>query len=258
MITLSLIGIGTGNLDHLTGQAIREINRADIVLIPQKGAGKADLADLRHAICAEVLTNPNTKIIGFDLPKRDADTPSYYQGVDDWHDAIAAAWHQAIAQNLGASGRVALLVWGDPSLYDSSLRISKRLIPAPKVEVVAGLTSLQLLTAAHAIELSEKEEPILITTGGGLRDHGWPKGVDAIAVLKDDEISHSACAFQTLETEGIDIWWGAYLGMQNQLLIAGPLEEKGPTILETRAKARQNHGWVMDIYLMRKSPKVKS
>ena len=253
MITLSLIGIGTGNLDHLTGQAIREINRADIVLIPQKGAGKADLADLRHAICAEVLTNPNTKIIGFDLPKRDADTPSYYQGVDDWHDAIAAAWHQAIAQNLGASGRVALLVWGDPSLYDSSLRISKRLIPAPKVEVVAGLTSLQLLTAAHAIALNDIGAPVVITTGRQLRDHGWPKGVDTVVVMLD-----GACAFQTLETKGINIWWGAYLGMQNQLLIAGPLEEKGPTILETRAKARQNHGWVMDIYLMRKSPKVKS
>ena len=253
MITLSLIGIGTGNLDHLTGQAIREINRADIVLIPQKGAGKADLADLRHAICAEVLTNPNTKIIGFDLPKRDADTPSYYQGVDDWHDAIAAAWHQAIAQNLGASGRVALLVWGDPSLYDSSLRISKRLIPAPKVEVVAGLTSLQLLTAAHAIALNDIGAPVVITTGRQLRDHGWPKGVDTVVVMLD-----GACAFQTLETKGIDIWWGAYLGMQNQLLIAGPLEEKGPTILETRAKARQNHGWVIDIYLMRKSPKVKS
>ncbi len=253
MITLSLIGIGTGNLDHLTGQAIREINRADIVLIPQKGAGKADLADLRHAICAEVLTNPNTKIIGFDLPKRDADTPSYYQGVDDWHDAIAAAWHQAIAQNLGASGRVALLVWGDPSLYDSSLRISKRLIPAPKVEVVAGLTSLQLLTAAHAIALNDIGAPVVITTGRQLRDHGWPKGVDTVVVMLD-----GACAFQTLETKGIDIWWGAYLGMQNQLLIAGPLEEKGQTILETRAKARQNHGWVMDIYLMRKSPKVKS
>ena len=253
MITLSLIGIGTGNLDHLTGQAIREINCADIVLIPQKGAGKADLADLRHAICAEVLTNPNTKIIGFDLPKRDADTPSYYQGVDDWHDAIAAAWHQAIAQNLGASGRVALLVWGDPSLYDSSLRISKRLIPAPKVEVVAGLTSLQLLTAAHAIALNDIGAPVVITTGRQLRDHGWPKGVDTVVVMLD-----GACAFQTLETKGIDIWWGAYLGMQNQLLIAGPLEEKGPTILETRAKARKNHGWVMDIYLMRKSPKVKS
>ena len=253
MITLSLIGIGTGNLDHLTGQAIREINRADIVLIPQKGAGKANLADLRHAICAEVLTNPNTKIIGFDLPKRDTDTPFYYQGVDDWHDAIAATWHQAIAHNLGASGRVALLVWGDPSLYDSSLRISKRLIPAPKVEVVAGLTSLQLLTAAHAIALNDIGAPVVITTGRQLRDHGWPKGVDTVVVMLD-----GACAFQTLETKGIDILWGAYLGMQNQLLIAGPLEEKGPTILETRAKARQNHGWVMDIYLMRKSPKVKS
>ncbi|HAQ46199.1 MAG TPA: precorrin-6A synthase (deacetylating), partial [Rhodobacter sp.] len=133
------------------------------------------------------------------------------------------------------------------------LRISKRLIPAPKVEVVAGLTSLQLLTAAHAIALNDIGAPVVITTGRQLRDHGWPKGVDTVVVMLD-----GACAFQTLETKGIDIWWGAYLGMQNQLLIAGPLEEKGPTILETRAKARQNHGWVMDIYLMRKSPKVKS
>ncbi|MCA3862067.1 MAG: hypothetical protein IOB81_25890, partial [Burkholderia sp.] len=48
-------------------------------------------------------------------------------------------------------GRLALLVWGDPALYDSSLRIAERLqaggLPL-RVRVVPGLTSLQLLTAA--------------------------------------------------------------------------------------------------------------
>ena len=55
---LTLIGIGTGNPDHLTLEAVRAINAQDLILIPRKGAGKADLAELRRAICAEVLTNP--------------------------------------------------------------------------------------------------------------------------------------------------------------------------------------------------------
>ena len=36
MITLELIGIGTGNPDHLTGQAIAALNKADLVMIPSK------------------------------------------------------------------------------------------------------------------------------------------------------------------------------------------------------------------------------
>ena len=37
MTTLWLIGIGTGNPDHVTGQAIRALNGADLILIPKKG-----------------------------------------------------------------------------------------------------------------------------------------------------------------------------------------------------------------------------
>ena len=66
MIHLHLIGIGTGNPDHLTRQATRSLNAADLVLIPRKGADKADLADLRRAICAEVITNKATEIAEFD------------------------------------------------------------------------------------------------------------------------------------------------------------------------------------------------
>ena len=142
---LTLIGIGTGNPDHLTLQAIRAINAQDLILIPRKGAGKADLADLRRAICDEVLTNPATQIAEFDLPVRDEATQDYHQRVNDWHDAIAQCWQDAIAQYPKAQ-KIALLVWGDPSLYDSTLRIAARLDPMPRIEVIAGITSLQALT----------------------------------------------------------------------------------------------------------------
>ncbi|TMV36774.1 precorrin-6A synthase (deacetylating), partial [Thioclava sp. BHET1] len=77
MSALSLIGIGTGNPEHLTLQAIRAMNAADLILIPRKGAGKADLAELRRTICAEVLTDPGVRIVEFDLPVRDAANPDY-------------------------------------------------------------------------------------------------------------------------------------------------------------------------------------
>lgn len=244
MTALHLIGIGTGNPDHLTLQAVKALNAADLVMIPQKGEDKADLADLRRAICAEVITNPGVKIAGFDLPVRDAANPSYRQGVDDWHDAIADVWRGVIAAH-GAPDRVALLVWGDPSLYDSTLRIAARLgLP---VAVVPGITSIQVLTAAHGIPLNEIGAAVTITTGRQLADHGWPAGADTLVVMLDGK-----CSFQTLDPAGISIWWGAYVGMAEQVILAGPLAETGPKILAARAEARARHGWIMDIYLLRR------
>ncbi len=250
MITLSLIGIGTGNPDHITLQAIRAINAADVILLPRKGESKADLADLRRTILADHLTGP-ARVVEFDLPVRDAGTPDYLDGVNDWHDAIAATWAGLIASNASDGGRVALLVWGDPSLYDSTLRIADRLKAAGMemtVEVVPGLTSLQLLTAVHAIPLNTLGAPVVITTGRQIRDHGWPAGAETVAVMLD-----GTCSFQTLPPEGIDIWWAAYLGMPMQIADHGPLAEAGPRIVAARAAARAEHGWIMDIYLMRRA-----
>ncbi|MEM1343309.1 MAG: precorrin-6A synthase (deacetylating), partial [Pseudomonadota bacterium] len=146
--------------------------------------------------------------------------------------------------------RIALMVWGDPSLYDSTLRIAKRL-PALgfslRVRVVAGLTSVQLLTASHAIPLNGLGAPVLITTGRRLRQ-GWPSGVDTLAVMLD-----GGCAFQGLDPEGIEIWWGAYLGMAEEILRAGALAEIGQEIVALRAEARARHGWIMDTYLLHRS-----
>ena len=246
MIRLSLIGIGTGNPDHLTRAAIRAMNQADLILLPRKGDAKSDLIDLRRSLCVELLTGP-TRVVEFDMPTR-ADQPAYVDAVLDWHDAIAALWMDQAARHLPQGGTLALLVWGDPSLYDSSLRIARRLGPEVEISVVPGITSLQALTAAHGICLNRLAAPVLITTGRRLREGGWPAGVDDIAVMLDGH-----CAFQTLDPEGVDIWWGAYLGMEMEALAHGPLEVVGPQIIERRAALRRQHGWIMDVYLLRRA-----
>ncbi|WP_299624436.1 precorrin-6A synthase (deacetylating) [uncultured Tateyamaria sp.] len=243
MIKLSLIGIGTGNPDHLTGEARRAIAQADLFLIPQKGVGKSDLADLRTQIIEDVRND--ALVVPFDMPVRDEAMP-YIDRVEAWHDAIADIWTAAMATQPEAR-RVALLVWGDPSLYDSTLRIAARLDPQPRLTVVAGITSVQALTAAHAIPLNTLNAPVTISTGRRLRDHGWPEGVETLVVMLD-----GACAFQDLDGADYDIWWGAYLGMAEEVLEAGPLAEAGPRIVARRAAARADHGWIMDTYLLRR------
>jgi len=245
-IEISLIGIGTGNPDHITLQGIKAINVADLILIPLKGAEKDDLAGSRRQILGEVLQNAATQIAEITLPVRDAANPDYRAGVDDWHDAIAACWHEAIAAHPSAQ-KVALLIWGDPSLYDSALRIAGRLPGAPKTRMIPGITAIQALTASHAIPLNQIGAPVVITTGRRLRDHGFPPGADTAVVMLD-----GGCAFQTLPQADFDIWWGAYVGMEHEILRHGPLDQAGPDIIDTRAKARAQHGWLMDIYLLRR------
>jgi precorrin-6A synthase len=244
MTTLHLIGIGTGNPDHLTHQAVQAINAADLILIPRKGDTKADLADLRREILAKVLAAP-AKVVEFDLPTRAGDA-NYIGAVNDWHDAIATAWATEIARHLPDGGHVALLVWGDPSLYDSTLRIAARLSPMD-VRVVPGVTSLSVLTAAHAIPLNTLAAPVTITTGRQLREKGWPDGAISVAVMLD-----AGGAFSVLDPKGLQIWWGAYVGMPQQALISGRLADVGQRIIETRAALREAHGWIMDIYLLRR------
>lgn len=248
MIELTLIGIGTGNPDHLSLQAVAEIAAAELILIPLKGAEKEDLAGLRRSICLRH-AGPATRIAEFALPTRDAADPDYRHGVKAWHDAIARQWAATIRAHLpGLAGKVALLVWGDPSLYDSTLRIAGRLEMALTIRVIPGITAIQALCAAHAIPLNAVGAPVQITTGRRLRDHGWPAGVDRIVVMLDGE-----CSFQSLDPQGVTIWWGAYLAMPEQMLRHGPLATTGPAIIAARAEARARHGWIMDIYLLERA-----
>ncbi|WP_108783214.1 precorrin-6A synthase (deacetylating) [Pontivivens insulae] len=244
MPTLTLIGIGTGHPDHLTEQARKAIRSADLILVPHKGSSKSDLADLRFQII-EGLRPLDETVVTFQMPVRDG-TRDYVDAVNQWHDEIAAIWTGKIV-DAGNPENAALLVWGDPSLYDSTIRIAKRLDPLRKIVVVPGLTSVQLLTAAHAIPLNTLAAPVTITTGRRLRDQGWPDGAETLAVMLD-----GGCAFRHLDPGDFDIWWGAYLGMAEEILCSGPLADVSEQIQRLRAEARADHGWIMDVYLLRR------
>ncbi|WP_168013376.1 precorrin-6A synthase (deacetylating) [Halomonas salinarum] len=254
MIHLSLIGIGTGNPEHVTLAGVRALREAELILLPRKGEARSDLVDLRRLLCRQLLDEAaHSRVVEFDLPRRDT-RDDYLGAVDDWHAAIADVWGERMARHLPQGGRVAMLIWGDPSLYDSSLRIAERLKgregdAALAVEIVPGITSLQVLTAEHRIPLNALAEPVQITTGRRLRERGWPDDAPSVAVMLD-----GGGAFQALSPEGLHIWWGAYLGMDKQCLIGGPLAEVGPSIVERRAALRERHGWIMDVYLLARTP----
>ena len=240
--TILIVGIGAGNPEHVTVQAINALNRADVLFIPDKGAGKVDLADLRRDIVRRYVTNPQSRMLGYAVPRRDVANPDYGQGVEDWHDALAAQFGELL-DTVPDGGAGAFLVWGDPGLYDSTIRIVERLQRSRSigVEIIPGITSIQALTAAHGIALNRIGEPVHITTG---RQLGTVEA-DTIVMLDGQT------AFLDADPD-LHIFWGAYLGTPDEIVISGRLGEIRDQIAETRKAARERHGWIMDTYLLRK------
>ena len=242
MARVLVIGIGAGNPDYLTVQAIDALNRVDVFFIPDKGAEKAELRDLREQILERFLTSRTAKTVTVPIPRRRDASDDYRGSVDDWHAALTANYETLFAEHLLGGKVGGLLVWGDPMLYDSTLRILGRL--SAEVEVIPGITAVQALAARHKIALNRIGEPVLITTGRKAME-GLPEGVDSVVMLDGDQ------AFAHVPGD-YDIFWGAYLGTEDEILVSGRLADVKANIEKTRAEARKKHGWIMDTYLLRK------
>ncbi|WP_330250458.1 precorrin-6A synthase (deacetylating) [Nocardia sp. NBC_00565] len=243
MRKLYVIGIGAGDPDQVTVQAIKAMRQVEAFFVIGKGAEKQELVDVRTAILAEHLEHPY-RIVEIADPPRDR-TPDDYAGVvEDWHDRRSALLEDAFAQVDGVGG---ILVWGDPSLYDSTLRMIERVLDRGAqsfdYEVIPGVTSVQALAARHRMVLHRIGEPVHITTGRRLREEG-PSG--STVVMLDGE-----CSFTEVPGDDMHIWWGAYLGMPDETLIEGPLREVEQEIVERRTRLRAEKGWIMDVYLLR-------
>jgi precorrin-6A synthase len=247
---IHIVGIGTGHPEHVTVQAINRLNQADVIFIPSKGAAKADLADARRTICERYVTRPEVRFVDYDVPVRRTAGRGYTESVDDWHADIAGIYETLFAEHLAENQQGAFLVWGDPSLYDSTIRIIERVKQRGKLDldysVVPGITSIQALTASHRIPLNLVGKPVQITTGRRLAE-SFPDLTDTAVVMLDGEQ-----AFRQVIDPDAYIYWGAYLGTADEIIISGRLAAVSDLIIKTRAEARDRHGWIMDIYLLRK------
>ncbi len=245
-----IIGIGAGNPDYITVQAINALNEVDVFFVMDKGREKEDLVRLRKLICERYIKNKSYRTIEVRDPKRDRATSSYESGVKAWHDQRAVIYERMIEEELGDEQCGAFLVWGDPSLYDSTLRIIDQIIAKGSVEfeyeVVPGISSIQALAARHRIALNRIGESIHITTGRRLAE-GLPKNIDNVVVLLDAE-----CSFKNVSGDKFDIYWGAYIGTEDEILVSGNLKELVNDVERIRNEARERNGWIMDAYLLRK------
>jgi precorrin-6A synthase len=248
MRKIFVIGIGVGDPDHMTMQAIRALNRASVLFIPDKGAEKAALRDLRTAICARFIERPDYRTVAVDVPQRNA-SGDYLAGVDQWHGRLADIYGALFQHELRENDIGAVLVWGDPAIYDSTLRIIERMRAngqALEFEVIPGISSVQVLAAKHRIALNRIGESVLLTTGRKLAE-GFPDDAGSVVVLLD-----GVQAFADLADQDLEIFWGAYLGTEHEILRAGKLAEVKDEIAAVRRQARERHGWIMDVYLLRR------
>ncbi|WP_040156030.1 precorrin-6A synthase (deacetylating) [Mobilicoccus massiliensis] len=250
MRRLRIIGIGVGDPGFVTADAAQAMRELDVVFVLDKSGPAHELTLARQAVLEHFVPEP-PRVVVIPDPPRDRQDPDYEGAVHRWREARVDVLVEALENELPSGGQAGILVWGDPSLYDGAIRVARDLVardPQIEFDVIAGISSIHALCARHRIPLNRVSGAVEITTGRRLKE-AWPEGVDDVFIMLD---SHLVC--REYAGEEIDIYWGAYLGTQDEILVAGRLGEKIDEIQRLRDEARERKGWVMDSYLLRRNP----
>ncbi len=177
MKKILIIGIGAGDPDYLTIQAIKALNRTDVFFLMDKGAAKDRLVEQRKAICARFVTDRPYRFAQATSPGLVIGTPDLKAHVDELNQDKQRVFERLIAEEMADGECGAFLVWGDPTLYDSTIRIVEAIAHAGKhdleFEVIPGISSIQALAAKHRVPLNRIGEPVEITTGRKIAE-GFP------------------------------------------------------------------------------------
>ncbi|MBV6821729.1 precorrin-6A synthase (deacetylating) [Pseudomonas sp. PD9R] len=250
MKKLLVIGIGAGNPDYITLQAVKALNRVDVFFLMDKGQSKDKLIDLRREICERYITDRDYRFVEALSPERERGDVDYKASVDDLNLAKQQTFERLINEEMSDGQCGGFLVWGDPALYDSTIRILQAILASGacvfEFEVIPGITSVQALAAQHKVSLNQIGRSVEITTGRRLAA-GLVSDADSLVVMLDAQDAYHQVADQDTE-----IYWGAYLGTPDEILISGKLRDVADEIERVRKAARLANGWIMDTYLLRK------
>ena len=115
-----------------------------------------------------------------------------------------------------------------------------------ELDVIPGISCIASLTARHRIALNR--------VGGRSRSRpdGGSRRASRMAPTTSSSCSTPAAPFARSTVDDVDIYWGAYIGTEDEILVAGPLAEVADEIVRVRAEARERKGWIMDTYLLRR------
>jgi precorrin-6A synthase len=250
MKKLLVIGIGAGNPDYITMQAVKALNQVDVFFLMDKGESKNKLIDLRREICERYITDRDYRFVEAHSPERERGEVDYKTSVDDLNLARQQTFERLINEEMSDGQCGGFLVWGDPALYDSTLRILQAMQASGacvfEFEVIPGITSIQALAAQHKVPLNQIGRSVEITTGRRLAA-GQVSDADSLVVMLDAQD-----AYHQVVDQDTEIYWGAYLGTPDEILISGKLKDVADEIERVRKAARLANGWIMDTYLLRK------
>ena len=250
MKTLKVIGIGAGDPDYITMQAVKALNLVDVFFLMDKGQSKDKLIDLRRDICERYISDPAYRFVEAHSPERVRVDADYRSSVEALNLAKQQTFERLINEEMSDGECAGFLVWGDPALYDSTVRILHAILASGRCafefEVIPGITSVQALAARHKVPLNGIGQSVEITTGRRLAA-GQVSAADSLVVMLD---AHDA--YQHVLDRQTRIFWGAYLGTPDEILISGELGEVADEIERVRKAARLANGWIMDTYLLRK------
>src|SRR6185437_1536192 len=112
-------------------------------------------------------------------------------------------------------------------------------------DVIPGISSIQALAAQHRVPANEIGRAVLITNGRQLAK-GFPNNVDSVMVLLNADK-----ALRSADGE-LEAYWGAYVGMPEEILVSGKLKDIVDEIERIRSAARSANGWIMDCVLLKK------
>ena len=156
---LAILGMGPGDPELVTLKAVRLLAEAGVV------AYFAKRGQHGHArrIAAPHL-RPGTAELRFEYPyttELPADHPHYAAELAACYDAAA----EAIAAQLAAGARVALLCEGDPFFYGSAMYVYDRLAGAHDIVVVPGVTGMSACWTEAGCPIAHGDDVLTVLPG---------------------------------------------------------------------------------------------